>query len=173
VDPDIGRAVEIPRIETSLALPGTADLHHELASLRKFQHLTGVAALASEPDVAVMIEKNAVFTGWPFVTLSWSAPTLNEVPIPTDLQPRRRGGLIRPWLRRPKTVLNPDMILSVNVYVGHQSQRPLGGQFRPGGIDLENRHFTHRRLARLRSRRFCFSLRIRAADADHRQQRSA
>ena len=57
---DISRSVECPGLLVCLDETGLADLHHELSFFRELQDLV-VFAAATDPDVPLVIDENAVF----------------------------------------------------------------------------------------------------------------
>ena len=97
-----------------------------------------VLAVAGEPDVAVLIDMNAVLGIWPFVAGTGSAPAAQELAVGRELQHRRRGlaaacfgrVLLRTLFvvdQGSGPVHNPDAIVVVDGDAGHLPQDPIVG----------------------------------------------
>src|SRR6516165_2856045 len=90
VYPHVCRPVQVCGVGIALALVAVADLHDELAVLRELQELivgdrlqarqaVGRAAVAADPDEALVVDMNAVLALRPFVAGAVAAPGLDVV----------------------------------------------------------------------------------------------
>src|SRR5207302_885831 len=87
IDPFIRRPMQILRVGIALTLIAMANLHDELAVLRKLQELVignrleswqaiGGARISADPDEALVVDMDAVLTLGPFVAVAVAAPGL-------------------------------------------------------------------------------------------------
>ncbi|TMG76439.1 MAG: alpha/beta hydrolase, partial [Betaproteobacteria bacterium] len=173
--PHIRRLVQVLRVGVALALRAAADLHHEPAVLREFQQLVvpdGLqpgelspgAIVAAQPDVALVVDMDAVLSFGPFVAARRSAPRLDEVARSIEHDDRRRGHRCLIGRQRARTVQHPDVALRIDGDAGGISQLPLWRHLRPGGIHLERRHGS------FRGRCLACELLPRAGDDDRSRQ---
>src|SRR6516225_8484191 len=146
------------------------DLHQELAVLRELQdHVVVEAASAGDlclvatpsrapavapnPHVAFVIDRDSVIRGWPIVTFSGPAPAPDEISFLIELQNGRssraalrygrvRRGVQFAALERALPMNDPDVVLTVDRHAdGHAEEPVIRQRLRPKGID-----FKHRRL---------------------------
>jgi hypothetical protein len=115
-----------------------ADLQKEFSSLREFQNIGVLAAIAGDPDVIFVIDKDAVFSVGPLVTGSGSAPSLDKTSGYVEFQDRRRwnAAVGLRWIERSilvvvvettRTVGDPDVIVRVNEVSADPAEDPILG----------------------------------------------
>ena len=75
IDPDLGDAAEILLIVAAGVLAGVADLQQELAVLGELQDVGVLLAVAADPDVALVVDVDAVVRLRPFVALAPGRPS--------------------------------------------------------------------------------------------------
>src|SRR5207302_3883116 len=103
---DARRFAQVLDVVAALALADVAELQEELAVSRELQDLTVLRAGARQPHVVLVIDEHAVHAvgppaarwigaraagSWPFVTLSGSAPRLDDVAGEVELDDVRRA----------------------------------------------------------------------------------
>ena len=71
-------------------MPKRADLHQELAVLGELQDVRVLLAVAADPDVALVVDMDAVVGFRPLVALARPAPGAHQVAVRIELQDRRR-----------------------------------------------------------------------------------
>src|SRR5262245_35891887 len=79
-------------VQRPLARFGVADLEHELAALRELEHLRVAFAVAADPHVAFMVDRDAVIGRGPLVPLAGAAPMSHERALGVELEDRWRSG---------------------------------------------------------------------------------
>ena len=131
------------------SLTGLADLHHELAVLRELQDVAVVrAAVAANPDVALVVDVDAVVGRRPRVTrTALPAPTAEQGTVGTELENRRRdlaalGGLLvgRAFdlIEHVGTMHDPHVILGIDPEPDRLALvHAVGQRLRERRIDLE------------------------------------
>src|SRR5262249_44324639 len=93
-------------------------------------------AVSTDPDVAFVVDRNAVVGIRPVIALPWSAPTRNQIAFLVKLQHGRcgRAALRYRWIRRRMhlacfkrtcTMDDPDMILSVYRNADGLAENPM------------------------------------------------
>ena len=106
-----------------------ADLQQELAVLRELQDLRVLGVVAANPDVALVVDGDAVIRQRPLVALARAAPVADEVAGLIELEHRRRGHAavaargrrrrggahLGAFVQRPRAAVDdPDVILLVD-----------------------------------------------------------
>src|SRR6516225_2711983 len=74
IDPNLGGTAEILRVVAALVAAEMADLHQELAVLGEFEDLRVLLAVAADPDIALVVDMDAVIGRWPFIAVAGPAP---------------------------------------------------------------------------------------------------
>src|SRR6266571_2622928 len=74
IDPDLGHPAEIPEIVAAFAADETTDLHQKFPVLGEFQDVGVLRAVAADPHVALVVDKNPVVRLRPLVALCRAAP---------------------------------------------------------------------------------------------------
>src|SRR4029077_7368943 len=126
---------------------GLADLLQELAVGRELQDLVVILAVAGEPDVALLVDVDAVLGARPFVAGTRATPAAQQGPVERKVQHR--------WCRLAATgfgwvllrtlfivdqgrgaVDNPDAVVVVDGDARHLPEDPIIGQrFGPERLD--------------------------------------
>src|SRR5262249_10331673 len=154
IDESFGREAEIIEVVAALALAGLADLPDEFSVLRELEDHVVVealetarttasgrerfvapadstasagtaAAIAADPDVALVADGDAVIRMGPIVPLAFAAPMSDQVSGFIEFEDRRsRGaalsggrfglGVQFAWFERPATMDDPDVIAGVD-----------------------------------------------------------
>src|SRR6185436_5376849 len=102
-----------------------SDLQQELAVLGELQDVGVGAAVAANPDVALVVDEDAVVAVGPFIALTRTAPVPQQVARLVELEDRRRaraaqlGGLLLDALflvgeRRGAAMHDPDVIVGID-----------------------------------------------------------
>src|SRR3954463_9843367 len=159
-----------------------ADHHQELAVLRELQHHAVAAAVAADPDVALVIDGDAVVRGRPLIALAVAAaPVAQQRALLIELENRRRlraalaglgvaGRLERVDAVRPMD--DPDVIVGVDADADRHALIPVVRQrLREGRIDLEARHLHLAAVARLRVSAFLEQPPSHTQRQPHRRER--
>ncbi len=160
----IRRPVEVHRVGVALVPVAAADLHDERAVLRELQqlvvvdrldpgHAVGRTVVAAQPDEALVIDVETVFTLGPLVAGSRAAPGLDEVAcrVEDDNRRRRHRGLLGG--ERQRTVQDPYVVLRIDGYAGRSSELHLGRHRGPRPVDLKDRQAATLRRRRPAGRR--------------------
>jgi len=87
---DARRPVQVLSIVAASGFAVVANLKEEFSILSEFQDIGVFGAVAGDPDVVLVIDKDAVFGVWPFVTKSGTAPALDQISGGVELEDRRR-----------------------------------------------------------------------------------
>ncbi len=131
---------------------GMADLLEELSVRGEFEDLVVGIVVAGEPDIAVVVDENAVLVLRPFIALARPAPVAQQIALDVEFQYRRRGLAAAARRRRlhrlllvveqgARTMDDPDMIVLVDRDAGDLAENPIVGQrFWPERLDLEARN---------------------------------
>src|SRR5215207_2070234 len=104
VDEHVGRLAKELRVRVAARQAGSADLQQELALRRELEHLVVGGSVARDPDVAVVVDEDAVLVRRPFVarapddrihargrhTRGRTAPRAKHVPVGVEFHHRRR-----------------------------------------------------------------------------------
>ena len=159
-----------------LARVGAADLQQELAALGELEQLRVAVAVAADPDVALVVDGDAVIRGRPLEAFARAAPVIEEIPRLIELQHRRRAGAALPRRRlqlepllvvaeRGRAAMNdPHVVVLVHRDADRGSEHPVIGQrFGPQRIHLEGRR--QRRAAGGRGH-VAREIQVRGAEAD-------
>src|SRR5262249_6303757 len=137
-----------------LVLTEAADLQQELAVLGELQEVGVLVAVAADPDVALIVDVDAVVRLRPLVALAWSAPRAHEIAIGVELQHRRRlfAAVRARWraLRAFSVVVpgggpavyDPDVILLIGPHADRVAEQARE-RFWPERIDFEDRRLHH------------------------------
>ena len=147
---DVGR---LPlRVVRTLARSRLPDLQQELALLRELEHLRVLIAVAADPDVALVVDRDAVIRGRPLVAFTRSAPVADEIAFRIELEHGRRAGaalagrriqleaLLVVAERRRSAMDDPDVIALIDRHADRRSEDPMIGQrLGPERIDFEVR----------------------------------
>src|SRR6516165_5306941 len=155
VYPHVCRPVQVCGVGIALALVAVADLHDELAVLGELQELivgyrlearqaVGRAAVAADPDEALVVDMNAVLALRPFVAGAVAAPGLDVVAGLVEHHDGWRCHREVGVLEGARTVQEPDIVLRVDRKARRVAELPFGRHLRPGGIDLEHRQASWR-----------------------------
>ena len=166
VDEDLGDAAEVLQVVAvglpgRLAVvprrpprPGLAELHEELAVLGELQNLRVVTAVAADPDVPLVVDRDAVVRLGPLVALAGAAPGVQQVAGLIELEDRRRRNAallrrlrigrrahLRPLVQgHAAAVDDPDVILRIDRHADRRAEQPVVRQrLRPHRIDLKPR----------------------------------
>ena len=91
VDPDLGDAAEVLEVVAAGVLAEPADLHQELAVLGELQDVRVLRAVAADPDVALVVDVDAVVRLRPLVALAGPPHERTRLPSGIELEHRRRG----------------------------------------------------------------------------------
>src|SRR5882672_7089811 len=175
VDEDLRRAAEVLEVVAALVVAVLAHLQQELAVLGELQHLRVLCAVAADPDVALVVDEDAVVRLRPLVARSRAAPVPHQVAGLVEHQHRRRAAaalagrrielqaLLVVVVRGRAAVDDPDVVLLVDPDADRHAEQPVVGQgLGPQWIDFE-----HRRLHDLRLVGLTVEERLRAAE--HRE----
>src|SRR5262245_11974698 len=81
IDPDFCDATEILQVVAALVAAELADLEEEFAFLGELQDVRVLLAVAADPDVAFVVDVDAVVGLRPLVALAGSAPRFGEVAV--------------------------------------------------------------------------------------------
>src|SRR6185295_17861332 len=147
----VGRASELGLAVGAAGGTGLANLLQELAVGRELEDLVVVLAVAGKPDVALLVDVDAVLALGPFVASAWAAPALEQPAVGRELQDRRRRdaaaglgrALLRPLLvvhQRGRPVHDPHVVVVVHGDAGHLPEDPAVRQrLGPERIDGELR----------------------------------
>src|SRR4029077_17461794 len=146
IDVDLRHTPEVLGIVAAGILALMAGLQHELAVLAEFEDLSIFCAITTEPNIALMVDKDAVHRFWPFVAFAWSAPRTDGVAVLIEREHRRRattarrdrrielGAFFVVVQRLAATVDHPDVVLGIDRYPdGHAEQPSLGNGFGQSG----------------------------------------
>src|SRR6185295_19453486 len=90
VDEDLRDLAERPRVVAAGAAPFHPELLDELSVLRELQHLSIVGAVAADPNVALVVDGDAVVRLGPLEALAGAAPMADEVACGVELEHGRR-----------------------------------------------------------------------------------
>jgi hypothetical protein len=129
-----------------------ADLQQELAVLRELQDVRVGAAVAANPDVALVVDEDAMVGIRPLVSLARPAPVAQQVPFLIELENRRRARAAFALLGFERLLVvaerggapmdDPHVIVGVDPHANRRAEDPVIGQrLRPQRI-----HFEARRL---------------------------
>ena len=147
-----GRVIEIGGVQAALALRRLADLHQEFAVGGEFQALIvvlavlGVAAIAADPDIVVIVDGDAMFLGRP-VELGalgiahgkGAAPAADEFSVGREDRDRLRRLCLIFGLQRARTREHPGIVVCVNRNTGDVAEFHTGGLLGPALVDFELR----------------------------------
>src|SRR5215469_8294927 len=186
VEPGFRGTLQVSDVIAALALAGFADLHQKLSLWRELQdhavmerrtravcrippsgaHRVAYRArcrtgstVATDPDVAIRIDRNSVHRVRPIVSLAGPSPVTYQIARLVELQHRgRRGATIggRRILRRigfhsfqgSRAVNNPDMVLCIDGDPDDISHDPMiRKRLRPERVNLETRSLGFRGLS--------------------------
>jgi hypothetical protein len=124
-------------------------LQEELAVLGEFQHLGVRTAIAANPDIALMIDKDAVIGFGPVIAFARSAPGVEQIAFLVELQDRRRCltafaqavlQLAFCTVEGGRSVHHPDVIVVVDPGADRHAHDPMMGQgLRPKRVHFELR----------------------------------
>ena len=164
MDPLICRPVQIRRVGITLALVAATDLHDELAVLRKLQQLvigdrphSGQAIRrtidSAQPDEALVINMEAVFSFWPFKAIARTAPGFDEIACRIEHDDRRCSHPSLIGRERPRTVQDPYVVLRIGGNAGWIAEFPFCRHRRPRAVYLEYRQAAALRRGRLGGQR--------------------
>src|SRR4051794_13065419 len=96
IDPDLGDAPEVLRVVASGVFAGAADLQQELAVLGELQDMSVLLTVAADPDIALVVDVDAMVRLRPLVALPRAAPGSDEVAFDVeDEDGRRRTAALR------------------------------------------------------------------------------
>ena len=127
-----------------------ADLHQKFSALAKLQNLCVTLAITTDPDIAFVIDGNAMVGDRPLVAFSFTAPVANEVAPLIELQngwsrETARGGR---WICQRVSFLlrkrfgpmnDPDVVLSINRDANGRTDAPMVRQWlRPQRVHLKH-----------------------------------
>jgi hypothetical protein len=149
VDFHAGGLAQPRRVGAAGLRPDLADLQHEAAVAREFQHLPVVLAVARDPDESPGIDVDAVLVAGPVVAGAGPSPRAQHAAGGVELQHRRRRhAALR--LRRiergagfvlgqaARTLQHPDVIVGVDRHAAHLAEDPVVRQrSRPRRIDMK------------------------------------
>jgi hypothetical protein len=160
VDDHVSRAAETGGVVAAGQLACAADLLRELAVARELQDLAVlVLGVAADPDEIVVVDEDPVLVGGPLITLTGTAPGLDDLSFLIELDDRRCRDAA-PDTRRCSAALltvgqragameDPDVILRVDIDAAGLADDPIVRErFRPGRVDLEFRRFRRKREVR-------------------------
>src|SRR5207244_4331576 len=98
------------------------------------------AGISAEPDEALVVDMNAVLALRPFITGARSAaPAANEIAVRTPYRDWRSSKACLTGGQRAWTRQNPNIVLCVDRDRGRVAHAHIGGDARPGSVDLELR----------------------------------
>ena len=151
IDPDLGDAAEILQVVAAAVLAEVADLHQELAVLGEFEDVGVLLAVAADPDVAFVVDMDAVVGLRPLVARP--GPPQDRTRLPSGSN-TRTGGAVRQHSAigglssAPLLIVvepagaamdDPDIVLLVDPHADRPAQQPIvGKRLRPERIDLEH-----------------------------------
>src|SRR5438093_1146548 len=153
----------------------------EFAFRRELQHLAVVGAVAADPDVAFVVDRDAVVRLRPLVVLTGTgpAPRAQKVAGLIELEHGRRAfaAFTGRWIELRAALVgvqrggaamdDPDVILGVDRHADRRAEQPvIGKRFRPHRI-----HFEARRLRAAFGLRRSGSLERELSDEQCRQER--
>ena len=151
IDEHVRRPPEVLLVVAATLLPRPANLKNELAGRRELQDLAVLVVVAADPDVALVVDAEAVFPKRPVITLARPAPRIHECAVRAELEHGRRRdaacaerGIQRRGLEvdidAALAVQNEDMIAGVDGETDRRSENPaIRQRLRPEGIDFERR----------------------------------
>ena len=148
MDEDRGWPTQVRGVVAVLALVPLANLHEELAAARELEGMAVAFAVTRDPDVAVRIDRDAMFGRGPFVSVAWPAPGLHHPPGVVEFQDGRRRnaapGLGRLHRRGAlavgdagRTMQHPDVIAGIHGNAADHAGGPAIGQ----GLEVERIEF--------------------------------
>src|SRR5262249_6104093 len=88
LDPDLGYAAEVLRVVAVAALTGMTDLQQELALLRKLEDVGVLFTVTADPDIALVIDMDAVIGLRPFISRPGTTPRSHKVALRVEDQHR-------------------------------------------------------------------------------------
>src|SRR5262249_51912952 len=136
IDPDLGNPSEILEIVAASILPKATDLHQKLTVFGELQDVRILLAIAADPNVALIVDVDAVIGLRPLVTLTWAAPRFYQRPLRIALPHwgRRAAAIgdrrieLRPFFiivqRRRAPVDDPHVVLPDDRHTDRQAKRP-------------------------------------------------
>src|SRR2546427_8638064 len=158
VDEDLRHAAEVLQVVAAFVVAVLAHLQQELAVLGELQHLRVLRAVAADPDIALVVDEDAMVRLGPLVAHSRAAPVPHQVAGLVEHQHRRRAAaaFAGRWaelqallvvVERGRTAMDdPDVVLLVDPDTDRHAEQPVVGQ----GLGPQRIDFEHRRLHRLR-----------------------
>src|SRR4029077_14263751 len=149
VDLHVRGTTELRGRVAAFARARVPDLHQELALGRELDDLVVLGVVAADPDVALLIDVDAVLVLEPLVALSRPAPGVQHAAVGVELDDRGRGDAALRAFRlersafllvdqRSRAVDDPHMVARVDGDAGDLAEDPVVGQrLGPGSVDLE------------------------------------
>jgi hypothetical protein len=159
----VGRPAEEFGVCVAASQTGSADLQEKSAFGTELEHLVVIRSVARDPDIAVVVDEDAVLVWRPFVagaanhrietrgrhTRGRAAPRAKHVPVGVEFHHGRcRTAAHRTAELQPTLVVSeaagaldePDVVLRVYGDPGDLPEQPIVGQrLRPEWIDFESR----------------------------------
>ena len=176
IDESLRGQPDIIDVVAAFAVTGLADLQQEFSVLRELEDLVvseaihlvaglglfilaidcaatalGSTAVATQPHVAFVVDRDAVRRLRPIVACSGAAPMSDEVAFLIEFENRRRGraalrdlriggGVLFTGFERPNAMNDPDVILGVGRDADGLAENPMiRERLRPVGVDFETR----------------------------------
>ncbi len=154
--------MQVRGIRIALAAVGLADLEQEAAVLGEFQELVVVhrlrrravarAIVAAEPDIALIVDMDAVLALRPFIALSWAAPLLHDIAGGIEHHDGLRRHLLGVAFERVRAMDHPDIVLGIDGKAGRVADLHVRRKLRPILDHFEHRHaFRGRGLGGIRT----------------------
>ena len=177
VDEDLRHAAEVLQVVAAFVVAVLAHLQQELAVLGELQHLRVLRAVAADPDIALVVDEDAMVRLGPLVARSRAAPVPHQVAGLVEHQHRRRAAAAFAGRRAELQALlvvvergraamdDPDVVLLVDPDADRHAEQPVVGQ----GLGPQRIDFEHRRLHDLGLVSLPVEERLRAAE--RREQR--
>src|SRR5256885_3958957 len=177
VDEDLRHAAKVLQVVAALVVAVPAHLQQELAVLAELQHLRVLRAVAADPDIALVVDEDAMVRLGPLVARSRAAPVPHPVAGLVEHQHRRRAAAAFAGRRAELQALlvvvergraamdDPDVVLLVDPDTDRNADQPVVGQW----LGPQRIAFEHRRLRHLRLVGLPVEERLRAAE--RREQR--
>ena len=146
VHPDVGGAMDVPRIRVAFAAVALADPERDLAVAGELENLivverlqpgdaVGGAVVPGDPDKAFRIDVNAVLAFRPVRAGVFVAPRLDERAARVEHDHRRRRRLT--GLERARPMQEPHVVLRIDREAGCIAELHVRRQLRPRLVDLE------------------------------------
>src|SRR5262249_44422226 len=184
VDEDLRHPAEVLQVVAALVVAEAAELEQELAVLGELEDMRVLLAVAADPDVALVVDEDAVVRLGPLVALPWPAPVPQQIARLVELEHRRRaaaafagrridlGAALVGVQRRRAAVDDPDMVLVIDPHAdGHAKQPVVRQRLRPERIDFERRRADE--LALVRLVRLLLEKALRAAEQHEKADENA